>query len=171
VSIGKGAFQGCSNMQSITIPFVGATLNGTTNSHFAYIFGGASYQYPSYVPTTLKTVIITGGSKISYQAFSYCSNITSITLPNTLTQIEQLAFDHCYGLTEIVIPASVNEINKNAFDSCSNLTSVIFADPTNWGYITAGYASFENEDISNSTTAAQYLTNTYRKYTWKRKDN
>ncbi len=42
--IGKSAFSGCSKLESITLPFVGATLSGTSNTHFGYIFGASSYS-------------------------------------------------------------------------------------------------------------------------------
>ncbi|MBR2926739.1 MAG: leucine-rich repeat domain-containing protein, partial [Clostridia bacterium] len=64
-SIGSSAFSGCKSLESITLPFVGATKNGATNTHFGYIFGNNGY-----VPSSLKTVVITGGTSIGGSAFS-----------------------------------------------------------------------------------------------------
>ena len=35
--IGYRAFEGCSSLTSITLPFVGATKDGSKNTHFGYI--------------------------------------------------------------------------------------------------------------------------------------
>ena len=54
VSIGSFAFTGCSSLETITISFVGATLNGTVNTHFGYIFGAASNSgQNSSIPASL----------------------------------------------------------------------------------------------------------------------
>ncbi len=108
-SIGKGAFYDCSLLESITIPFVGASKDGTENTHFGYIFGaGKAYdssssisQNSNSVPPSLKTVIITGGNKIDGDAFHGCSNITSITIPDSVTSIGKSAFYGCSKLASI----------------------------------------------------------------------
>ena len=124
-SIGKSAFYGCSRLTSITIPFVGATKDGTSNTHFGYIFGASSYSYiDDYVPTSLKTVVITGGTSIGDSAFEYCSGLTSVTIGNSVTSIGEDAFHGCSGLTSITIPDSVTSIGNNAFYDCSGLTSI-----------------------------------------------
>jgi len=72
-SIGSSAFTGCNNLTSITIPFVGSTLNGSV--HFGYIFGASSASTQnSFIPASLKTVIITGSSTIPANAFQNCTN-------------------------------------------------------------------------------------------------
>ena len=57
-------------------------------------------------------------------AFSYCTGLTSITIPNSVTSIGDGAFSGCSGLTSITIPNSVTSIGELAFDGCSGLTSV-----------------------------------------------
>ena len=57
-------------------------------------------------------------------AFSYCTGLTSITIPNSVTSIGNGAFSGCSGLTSITIPNSVTSIGELAFDGCSGLTSV-----------------------------------------------
>ncbi|MBO5927783.1 MAG: leucine-rich repeat protein [Clostridia bacterium] len=145
-SIGESAFSGCSSLTSITLPFVGASktaINGK-DQVFGYIFGyttsynssisGATYQYHSgstyyhyYIPTSLKSVTVTGGS-IPYHAFSNCSSLTSVTIGNSVTSIGNYAFAGCNSLRSIVIPDSVTSIGDWAFSSCSSLTSVVIGD-------------------------------------------
>ena len=104
-SIGSGAFIGCSSLEEITIPFIGATLNRGENSYFGYIFGAISYNYNiSDVPRSLKKVTITGGSFISSYAFYDCRSLTSVEIPNSVTSIGYSAFHGCSSLEEITIP-------------------------------------------------------------------
>ena len=127
-SIGYSAFSGCSNLTSITIPFVGATKEWTSNNrHFGYIFGDSSYfQNNKHIPTSLKTVVITGGIDIFDYAFYNCSSLTSITIPEGVYSIYRYAFASCSSLTSITIPDSVTNIYDYAFASCSSLTSITF---------------------------------------------
>ena len=128
-SIGDGAFEGCDSLKSITIPFVGATKDGTEDTHFGYIFGAPSESYNDYyVPTSLKEVIITGGTSIGWYAFNYCSGLTSVTIPDSVTSIGEDAFYGCDSLTSVTIPDSVTSIGDDAFSSCDSLTSVTIPD-------------------------------------------
>ena len=103
-SIGMYAFYGCSNLESITLPFVGATLSSTKNTHFGYIFGASSYSdNNNYVPASLTTVVITGGTSIKSSAFYNCSGLTSITIPSSVTSISSYAFKDCSGLESITV--------------------------------------------------------------------
>ena len=116
-SIGFGAFSGCNWLTSLTIPFI--------NNHLGYMFGASSYSdNSSFIPGSLKTIIVTGGTSIASDAFSGCSGLTSITLPNGLTSIKGSAFSGCSGLTSITIPNSVISIGSSAFSGCSGLTSI-----------------------------------------------
>ena len=122
-SIGCGAFGGCDSIASLTIPFVGASANDDEHAFLAYIFGASSSGYSTNpVPSSLKTVIVTGGTKIG--GFARCTSITSITLPSTITSIRNAAFSGCTGLTSITLPDGVIEIGNNAFERCSNMTSI-----------------------------------------------
>ena len=129
-SIGRDAFEGCSGLTSITIPFVGEKADGTGTTYFGYIFGASEYfdKYGDYVPESLKEVIITGGTSIGERAFSGCSGLTSITIPDSVTSIGEYAFYGCSGLTSITIPDSVTSIGEEAFSDCSGLTSVTIGD-------------------------------------------
>ena len=117
--IAAAAFSGCSGLTSITLPFVGARRgnSGTEDSLFGYIFGSSSYsgamvteQYYSgssrmyyYVPTALKSVIITDEIKIGHGAFYNCSRLASVTIPPSVTSIGEEAFVGCRGLSEVNI--------------------------------------------------------------------
>ena len=57
-------------------------------------------------------------------AFAYCSGLTSINIPNSVTSIGQSAFSGCSGLTSITIPSSITSIDEQTFENCTGLTSI-----------------------------------------------
>ncbi|MBQ2906748.1 MAG: leucine-rich repeat domain-containing protein [Bacteroidales bacterium] len=63
-------------------------------------------------------------TKVGNYAFSHCSNLTSIEIPNSVTSIGDSAFSYCHSLTNIEIPNSVSSIGTFAFFGCTNLTSI-----------------------------------------------
>ena len=147
-SIGDSAFSGCSGLKEMTLPFVGARRGntGTADALFGYIFGTSSYaggtqrrQYYSslysstyYVPSNLKTVVITDETILAYGAFYGCGGLTGVTIGNGVRSIGELAFFNCSGLTSVTIPASVTSIRDRAFSGCSRLTGVHITDLAAW---------------------------------------
>ena len=65
-------------------------------------------------------------TSIGDNAFSGCTNLTSVTIPNSVTSIGANAFYACSGLTTVTISRSVTSIGDNAFSGCTSLTSIYF---------------------------------------------
>ena len=59
------------------------------------------------------------------RAFLYCSSLSEIVIPSSVTSIGDSAFDTCSSLSEIVIPSSVTSIGKGAFSSCDSLSEIV----------------------------------------------
>ena len=58
---------------------------------------------------------------IASHAFAYCSSLTDIQIPPTVTHIGSNVFSHCRSLKEIAVPDSVAELESYAFSECSSL--------------------------------------------------
>ena len=78
-----------------------------------------------YIPAVYEGLPVTS---IGSFAFSCCSSLTSIAIPDSVTSIESYAFDSCSSLTSIAIPDSVTSIESYAFYGCKALTSIEIPD-------------------------------------------
>ena len=63
-------------------------------------------------------------TSLGESCFSYCSGLTSITIPSSVTSLGESCFEGCRGLTSITIPSSVTSLGNSCFDGCSGLTSI-----------------------------------------------
>ena len=59
-------------------------------------------------------------------AFSDCSKLTTIILPEGLEIIENSAFRYCQSLVTIVVPSSMKKVYENAFEMCEALRYVFY---------------------------------------------
>ena len=94
------------------------------------------------IPATLEGKAVTA---IGEKAFDHCSNVTSVTLPNSVTDIGTYAFSACTKLTSVSIPTSVKTIGEGAFASCFSLTSVT---------IPSGITAIADQTFNNCTKLA-----------------
>ena len=105
--------------------------------------GGADIggnKFAELVQRTIKAVTeddSQGLTSIGDYAFSYCSELTSVTIPDSVTSIGNGAFYDCSGLTSVIIGNGVTSIGGYAFSGCSGLTSVTML-PTNPPTIVSG---------------------------------
>ncbi len=100
------------------------------------VYGGFEYDlYEDYVtitrgdnslsaPEIPETIEDTPVMSIGDSAFSSCTLLESVKLPEGLRHIGKYAFLSCTLLSEVKIPESVHEIEESAFASCSSLSKV-----------------------------------------------
>ena len=112
--IGTGAMDDPESHQSSSIDPI--TEEPVTN---IYYDNPAWYDYRYYIQTV---TVGEGVTSVSKKAFEQ-SNLSSVSLPSTLTLIDDYAFGRCDGLTTIDIPNAVTAIGKGAFAG-TGITSV-----------------------------------------------
>ena len=78
------------------------------------------YKFNTVIPAEIDGLPVTS---IGREAFSYCTGLKSIKIPDSVTSIGSNAFEHCESLTSIEIPDSVTSIEGSAFSYC-NFTSL-----------------------------------------------
>ena len=100
--------------------------------------GENEYTGKVIIPSNVvyKSKVLTVTSIGSY-AFSDCSGLTSIEIPNSVTSIGSYAFYNCIGLTSVVIPNSIESIRNSAFDNCTSLKDLRIEDGE--GTLSLGY--------------------------------
>ena len=87
--------------------------------------GYTKYSGSVVIPTTVNYSFNRYSvTSIGSSAFSDCSGLTSVTIPESVTSIGSSAFSGCSGLTSITIPNKVTSIGSYAFSGCSGITSV-----------------------------------------------
>lgn len=104
------------------------------------------------VPATITHETVTYDvNTINFYAFSGCSKLSSITIPNSVTSIGEYAFNNCSSLETVEIPEGVTKLNGNVFFGCSNLTKVnIPATLTSVGVgIFAGCVNLSNISVDS----------------------
>ena len=93
---------------------------------------------------------------ISERAFDFegKAQITSVTIPKSVTAIGNYVFKDLTNLESIIIPDSVTSIGAFAFDGCTALRSVTIPDSVNNIYDNAfaGCTALTNVTMSNSVT-------------------
>ena len=131
-AIGAYAFNGCTNLASITIPssvtsigycaFYGCTglthitIPNSVTSISISAFNGCASLTRAIIPDSVKS--------IGYRAFSDCTSLTSIDIPDSVTSIGEYAFNGCTSLESVTIGNSVLSIGEYAFRGCASLTSI-----------------------------------------------
>ncbi len=123
------AFTGCENITSLTWRARNCTdLGEMVTANFQHVILGDQVEViPNFFAQGSQITEITipnSVTTIGNSAFDGCSSLSgTLSIPNSVTRIGNSAFSGCSGLTgELAIPNSVTSIGSSAFSGCSGLT-------------------------------------------------
>ena len=94
--------------------------------------------YYTIIDETNKTVEVYNCSSSITGALSIPSSVTYNSTTYSVTSIDSYAFSGCTGLTSVTIPNSVTSIGGSAFSGCTGLTEVNITDLSAWCKIDFG---------------------------------
>jgi BspA type Leucine rich repeat region (6 copies) len=149
-NMGPGPFEWCSELTTITVD----PQNAFFTSVDGIVFDKSKtvlVQYPNglngpYAVPSNVTVI-------EPNAFAANTNLTGVTIPESVTNMGQEAFSGCAGLANVSIEGATS-IGPFAFYLCTNLTSItIPGSLTNIGPYAFQYSGLTNITITTGPTA------------------
>lgn len=130
----------------------------TFKGSYVYQYQDEYIGYVTIPPTVTYYGTTYSVTSVGNYAFSVCSSLTGVTIPNSVTSIGTAAFNECSCLSIVNIPNSVTSIGNRAFDSCISLTSITIPNSVTTIGISAfwGCTSLASIDIPGSVTSIDY---------------
>lgn len=138
ISIGTGAFYGCSKLSTVNLPSTVSTVG-------AYAFDGTPYLSSlgefavagdgvlmKYNGTDTQVKIPDNVKRIAPHAF-FSSKMTKVSIPQSVYSVDSYAFADCVGLSQIEFNDGLINIGDGAFSGCKSLTN--FKTPVTLSYI------------------------------------
>lgn len=144
ISIGSGAFSGCNGLTKVNITDLAAWFKITFDNEYA---NPLNYAHHLYLNNTELTEITIPNSitKINANVLAGASSITSITIPSSVTSIGSYAFSNCSAMQRIFIPRNVTVIENYSFNMWMK-SAVIYCEvdskPNGWGDYWNKYEQF-----------------------------
>ena len=124
-----------------------------TGKRYAVVTGANNVENSLAIPAEIDGCPV---ERIRGHAFSGCTNLTSVTIPDSVKDVGEWAFAGCTRLTRVTIPASVKSIGMCAFCACKNLTDVtVPGGITNIGNAFACCSGLKSITIPDSVTSIE----------------
>ena len=126
---------------------------GTTTATLVKDQSSDQSKYKTYINVTIPASVYYNNytypvTAIGSSAFESCSNLQSVTLPNSITAINSSAFYYCTKLGSVNLPEGLTSISQYAFYKC-NLDTIIIPSTVS----SIGSKAFQG----NATTSVTWL--------------
>ena len=108
IRIGRHAFQGCTSLESVTIP---NTITNIRDKAFYSCTGLTAVNIPNSV------------TDLEYDAFRDCSSLVSVTIGSGVKSIGSTVFSGCTSLTSVTINS--NGLLSKTYSTTNNINSVL----------------------------------------------
>ena len=127
ISVGNNLLVGCTQLSSLTVPFVGKTSDPDgENAYLAYFFGGESYlDNASVLPESLVSLTVTSATTMPAYALYSCEGLKNITL-NRVSTYRDYALYGCVNAS-VTASAEIVSVGEYAFYNCIGLGAVNLA--------------------------------------------
>ena len=133
-TVNISAFSGCSKLMSITLPDSIESIGSSAFLNTEYYNNPSNWEngvlyIGNHLISAKDTLsghytIKSGTITIADFAFSRCSKLTGITIPNSVKNIGSNAFYNCENLDKVNIPDHINVIGGLAFLGCKSLSDI-----------------------------------------------
>ena len=143
---------------------VQAQFDYTTNADGISITHYSGPPWDVTIPTNINGLTVTS---IGEQAFEFCTNLTSVTISDSVTNIGEYAFSGCTNLADVYFQGNAPIADPTAFDSDTNATVYYPPCTTGWSSPFDGLPAVEAtaEDQFDYTTNDGAITITITGYT------
>lgn len=109
---------------------VGASPTSQYGEKISKILGGDISVIRAFIERSFTELAIPNGTtQIANSVFNGYTNLTSVTIPDSVTSIGNQSFANS-GVTEINLPSSVIQIGSQVFQGCQSLVKVVFNTET-----------------------------------------
>lgn len=113
--IAGGAFKGCLDIESVTIPGSVTEIRGVLRDRRGYSYKCGAFEECTYLE---RVTIGEGVQEIGEHAFKGCTSLESVSIPGSVTTIDENAFEGCASLASVTIADGVQTIGSSAFFGC-----------------------------------------------------
>lgn len=152
--IGNGAFEGCTNLSSIS----GLDSVNTIESEAFKDSGLTSFVFPDSLKTFKETAVFSGCDQLSSvtfpdevkfssfpsDTFKGCRKLKEIKVPEGITSMKESAFADCTGLETVYLPESLGALSSRQFEDSADLTKLyVYNKKMNM----PAYNSFANDSL------------------------
>ena len=155
-SIDSSAFSGCTNLRSIT-------YEGSPNAGKKAIdlppslksIGDSAFKNCSSLEGELDFTNLVNLNTIEQNAFSGCTGITIVKIPNSLSRIDFWVFYKCDSITDMIIPESIKINNPTVTGSTYKLHN-LFSNVTPYVPSSVKKITLSKGDIINKNAFSEF---------------